>query len=149
MVCAVCLIACAATLPSTSLSNVFGMPKGLKLSASGPIFALGIQTLGGPDPWHICIRSDRHGQNIYGPSLATTEVVLHYPMRRPRHIVALGLTKAMHEFLTLHYFAIDSAAGWDELLERRLPAATWMKADARRLMAIEMFEQSHSHCSFA
>ena len=33
-------------------------------------------------------------------------------------IVALGLTKAMHEFLTLHYFAIDSAAGWDELLER-------------------------------
>ena len=49
----------------------------------------------------------------------------------------------MHEFLTLHYFAIDSAAGWDDLLEKRLPAATLMKADARRLMAIEMFEQSH------
>ena len=49
----------------------------------------------------------------------------------------------MHEFLTLHYFAIDSAAGWDELLEKRLPDATLMKADARRLMAIEMFEQSH------
>ena len=98
--------------------------------------------LGGPDPWHICIRSDRHGQNIYGPSLTTTEVVLHHPMKRPRHMVALGLTKAMHEFLTLHYFAIDSAAGWDGL-ERRLPAATWMNADARRLMAIEMFEKSH------
>ena len=68
---------------------------------------------------------------------------MHHPQRRPRHIVALGLTKAMHEFLTLHYFAIDSAAGWDELLEKRLPTATLMKADGRRLMAIEMFEQSH------
>ena len=115
------------------------LPDIIRIDCTG----LGGHDLGGPDPWHICIRSDRHGQNIYGPSLATTEVVLHHPMRRPRHIVALGLTKAMHEFLTLHYFAIDSAAGWDELLERRLPAATWMKADARRLMATEMFEQSH------
>ena len=115
------------------------LPAIIRIDCTG----LGGHDLGGPDPWHICIRSDRHGQNIYGPSLATTEAVLHHPQRRPRHIVALGLTKAMHEFLTLHYFAIDSAAGWDELLEKRLPAATLMKADARRLMAIEMFEQSH------
>ena len=72
---------------------------------------LGGHDLGGPIPWHICVRSDRHGQNIYGPSLATVEATVHHPQRRPRHIVALGLTKAMHEFLTLHYFAIDSAAG--------------------------------------
>ena len=82
---------------------------------------LGGHDLGGPIPWHICVRSDRHGQNIYGPSLATVEATVHYSQRRPRYIVALGLTKAMHEFLTLHYFAIDSAAGWDELLLKRLP----------------------------
>ena len=100
---------------------------------------LGGHDLGGPIPWHICVRSDRHGQNIYGPSLA----IVHHPQRRPRHIVALGLTKAMHEFLTLHYFAIDSAAGWDELLLKRLPGATLLKANARRLIALDMFEKSH------
>ena len=82
------------------------LPAIIRIDCAG----LGGHDLGGPDPWHICIRSDRHGQNIYGPSLATTEAVLHHPQRRPRHIVALGLTKAMHEFLTLHYFAIDSVA---------------------------------------
>ena len=41
---AVALITCAAAVPSTGRSSVFGIPRGLKLSASGPIFALGIQT---------------------------------------------------------------------------------------------------------
>ena len=99
--------------------------------------------MSGPIPWHICVRSDRHGQNIYGPSLATVEATVHYSQRRPRHIVALGLTKAMHEFLTLHYFAIDSAAGWDELLLKRLPGATLLKANVRRHIALDMFEKSH------
>ena len=115
------------------------LPDLIRIDCTG----LGGHELGGPDPWHICLRSDRHGQNIYGPSLTTTEVEVHHPMKWTRHMVALGLTKAMHEFLTLHYFASDSATGWDELLERRLPAATWMNADARRLMAIDMFEKSH------
>ena len=100
---------------------------------------LGGHDLGGPIPWHICVRTDRHGQSIYGPSLAT----VHHPQRRPRHIVALALTKAMHEFLTLHYFATDSAAGWDELLLKRLPEATLLNASARRLIALDMFEKSH------
>ena len=104
---------------------------------------LGGHDLGGPIPWHICVRTDRHGQNIYGPSLATVETTVHHPQRRPRHIVALGLTKAMHEFLALHYFATDSAAGWDELLVKRLPEATLLKASARRLIALDMFEKSH------
>ena len=91
----------------------------------------------------ICVRSDRHGQNIYGPSLATVEATVHYSQRRPRYIVALGLTKAMHEFLTLHYFAIDSAAGWDELLLKRLPGATLLNANSRRHIALDMFEKSY------
>ena len=104
---------------------------------------LGGHNLGGPIPWHICVRTDRHGQSIYGPSLATVETTVHHPQRRPRHIAALGLTKAMHEFLTLHYFATDSAAGWEELLLKRLPEATLLKASARRLIALDMFEKSH------
>ena len=31
---------------------------------------------------------------------------------------ALGLSKATHEFFTLHYFAIDSAAWWEQILVR-------------------------------
>ena len=115
------------------------LPDLIRIDCTG----LGGHELGGPDPWHICLRTDRHGQNIYGPSLTTTEEEVHHPMKWKRHMVALGLTKAMHEFLTLHYFASDSVTGWDELLERRLPAATWMKSDARRLMAIDMFGKSH------
>ena len=59
------------------------LPDIIRIDCTG----LGGHDLGGPDPWHICIRSDRHGQSIYGPSLATTEVVLHHPMKRPRHMV--------------------------------------------------------------
>ena len=104
---------------------------------------LGGHDLGGPLPWHICVRTDRHGQNIYGPSLATIETTVHHPQRRPRHIVALGLTKAMHELLTLHYFATDSAAGWDDLMLKRLPGASLLKADATRQIALDMFEVAH------
>ena len=115
------------------------LPDIIRIDCTG----LGGHDLGGPLPWHICVRTDRHGQNIYGPSLATLETTVHHPQRRPRHIVALGLTKAMHEFLTLHYFAIDSAAGWDDLLLKRLPEASLLKADERRQIALDMFEKLH------
>ena len=44
------------------------LPDLIRIDCTG----LGGHELGGPDPWHICLRSDRHGQNIYGPSLTTT-----------------------------------------------------------------------------
>ena len=115
------------------------LPDVIRIDCTG----LGGHDLGGLTPWHICVRTDRHGQNIYGPSLATIETTLHRPKHRPLSIVALGLTKAMHEFLTLHYFAIDSATGWDKLLMKRLPGASVPKADSRRQSALEMFEKSH------
>ena len=93
--------------------------------------------------WDVCLRSDRRGQNIYGPSLATIETTVHHSKRRPMHTVALGLTKAMHEFLTLHYFAIDSAASWDILLAQRIPEATLPNADERRQAALDMFNKCH------
>ena len=115
------------------------LPDIIRIDCTG----LGGHDLGGPLPWHICVRTDRHGQNIYGPSLATIETTVHHSKRRPLHTVALGLTKAMREFLTWHYFAIDSAAGWDDLLLKRLPEASLLKADERRQIALDMFEKCH------
>ena len=102
-----------------------GLPDVIRIDCTG----LGGHDLGGPEPWHICLRSDRHGQNIYGPSLATVETTIHRPKKRPLNSVALGLTTAMHEFLTLHYFATDSAASWDTLLALR-PCRMQIKEDS-------------------
>ena len=46
------------------------LPKVIRIDCTG----LGGHDLGGVEPWHICFRSDRHGQNIYGPSLAILEM---------------------------------------------------------------------------
>ena len=40
------------------------LPKVIRIDCTG----LGGHDLGGAEPWHICLRSDRHGQNIYGPT---------------------------------------------------------------------------------
>ena len=61
----------------------------------------------------------------------------------PVHTVALGLTKAMHELLTLHYFATDSASSWDNFLTEHIPIGTWPPADERRQGALDMFEKCH------
>ena len=106
------------------------LPQVIRIDCTG----LGGHDLGGVEPWHICFRSDRHGQNIYGPSLAIMETTTYHPKKRPVHTVALGLTKAMHEFLTLHYFATDSAESWDTLVAI---------ADERRQTALFMFEKCH------
>ena len=74
------------------------LPREIRIDCTG----LSGHDLGGEEPWHICLRSDRHGQSIYGPSLATMETTAHDPRKRPVHTVALGLTKAMHEFLALY-----------------------------------------------
>ena len=73
----------------------------------------------------------------------TVETIIHRPKKRPLNWVALGLTKAMHEFLTLHYLATDSAASWDTLLALRLPNDTLPNADYRRQVALAMFEKRH------
>ena len=113
------------------------LPKEIRIDCTG----LGGHDLGGEEPWHICFRSDRHGQSIYGPSLA--ETTAHDPRERPVHTVALGLTKAMHEFLTLHYFATDSATSWHTFLTERMPNGTWPGADERRQCALDMFAKCH------
>ena len=58
-------------------------------------------------------------------------------------IVALGKTKAMHEFLVLHYFAMDSAKGWDSFLSQCLPHGDWVRSDVRRATLMNMFDACH------
>ena len=59
---------------------------------------LGGHDLGGFKDYDICLRTDKHSQSIYGPSVTALES----PSRDGTHqvtLVALGGSKAMHEFL--------------------------------------------------
>ena len=103
---------------------------------------LGGHDLGGPDPYHLCIRSDKHSQGVYGPSVAALEAI-RSDRRSKKTVVELGKTKAMHEFLVLHYFAVDSAQGWDSFLSQCLPHGEWVRGDARRATLMNMFDACH------
>ena len=54
-----------------------------------------------------------------------------------------GRTKAMHEFLVLHYLATDSAQGWESLLNQYLPRGRWLAAIYRRAFLMNMFDKCH------
>ena len=53
----------------------------------------------------IIVRTDKHKQNIYGPSMSTVETVTKSHAWGRTVSTALGISKAAHEFLVLHYFA--------------------------------------------
>ena len=112
---------------------------------------LGGHDLGGFKDYDICLRTDKHSQSIYGPSVTPLES----PGRDGRHqvtLVALGGSKAMHEFLVLHYLATDSAREWDVFLDSCLPRCTWVRAGSRRALALHMYDNCHiapSHRRFA
>ena len=67
------------------------------------------------------VRTDRHKQNIYGPSMTTVESLTNCSIFGTAAIAALGLSKAAHEFLVLHYFATDSIVYWNAFLRELLP----------------------------
>ena len=112
---------------------------------------LGGHDLGGCKDYDICIRTDKHGQSVYGPSVTPLES----PGRDGTHqvtLVALGGSKAMHEFLVLHYLATDSAREWDVFLDSCLPPSTWVRAGSRQPLALHMYNKCHiapSHRRFA
>ena len=64
-------------------------PKSIQIDCTG----LGGHDLGGGQPWHVCLRTDRHGQSIYGPSVAAIETVQNDGRKHPIHTVALGIIK--------------------------------------------------------
>ena len=82
------------------------------------------------------------GQSIYGPSAAPIESQ-RYENQNCIQVVALGATKAMHEFLVLHYLATDSAQGWEEFLSQCIPNGNWMPTTSRRAMLMNMFDKCH------
>ena len=119
------------------------LPDVLHVEATG----LGGRDLGYPERWGISVRSDPEGQHVYGPSLATVESTVVEPNgmggTTTKQVTALGLTKATHEFLTLHYFAIDSATWCERILKELLPRARFPGAVVRRAVAVSVCENSH------
>ena len=89
------------------------LPHTLQVEATG----LGGRDLTHPIPWDISIRSDKEGQSVYGPSLANLEETVFVNNNcggtETLQVSALGRSRAAHEFLVLHYFAVDSAKHWD------------------------------------
>ena len=100
-----------------------------------------------PIPWDISIRSDKEGQSVYGPSLASLEETVYVNNNcggtETLQVSALGRSRAAHEFLVLHYFALDSAKHWDEVLFHVVPTVKLPGAKARRATALEAFGASH------
>ena len=119
------------------------MPEVVHIEATG----LGGKDLGVEGPWDISIRTDPEGQNVYGPSLATVEDIVIEPCQSggtsTKHVTSLGVSKATHEFLTLHYFALDSAEWWERILGELLPNAQFPAAVIRRTFAYQMFMAAH------
>ena len=119
------------------------MPEVVNIEATG----LGGKDLGVVGPWDISIRTDPEGQNVYGPSLGTVEDVVIEPCQSggtsTKHVTSLGMSKATHEFLTLHYFALDSAEWWERIVGELLPNAHFPDAVVRRTFAYKMFMAAH------
>ena len=107
------------------------LPDTLHVEATG----LGGMDLTYPIPWDISIRTDKEGQSVYGPSLAPLEETVfvnsNFGGAETLQVSALGRSKAVHEFLVLHYFALDSAKHWDEVLTHVLPTVKLPGAEAR------------------
>ena len=120
-------------LPETGLCAPVTAARSLAIDCTG----LGEHDLGGPP-----FGTDKHGQSIYGPSVACLES-FRYENQNCIHVVALGWTKAMHEFLVLHYLATDSAQGWENFLEQCIPGGTWFPAILRRATPMNMFDKCH------
>ena len=119
------------------------LPDVLHVEATG----LGGRDLGYPEKWDIFPCSDPEGQHIYGPSLANVEDIIAEANGTggtiTKHVSALGLTKAAHEFLVLHYFAIDTAADWEGILRKLMPKVRFPGAVVRRAVALKVFETCH------
>ena len=106
---------------------------------------LGGRDLSYPIPWDISIRTDKEGQFTDPRSpLNETVVVPGILGGTPTlQVSSLGRSKAVHEFLVLHYFALDSAMHWEALVTNLLPAFRLPGASVRRATALEMFRATH------
>ena len=69
------------------------------------------------------------------------------PLLRPKRVqidcIGLGGHDLGGEFLVLHFFATDSAQGWDTFLAEALAPGKRRLADERRAAALAMFPRGH------
>ena len=71
----------------------------------------------------ITVRTDKHKQNIYGPSMTTVETA--------------------HEFLVLHYFATDSIIYWNSFIHEVMPLLPLPAPAVRRAEVVELLRRIH------
>ena len=89
--------------------------------------------LGGGDlnldqPWHVCIRTNKHKQQVYGPSLALLEESVRISDQSTIQITGLGLTKSLQEFLVRLVGLISSVMSFLKFGgHRQVGCATWQE----------------------
>ena len=91
----------------------------------------------------ITVRTDKHKQNIYGPSMTTVESVTKCHIFGKTVATALGISKAAHEFLVLHYFATDSIIYWNSFIHEVMPLVPLPAPAVRRAEVVELLRRIH------
>ena len=91
----------------------------------------------------ITVRTDKHKQNIYGPSMTTVETVARSHIWGRTVSTALGISKAPHEFLVLHYFATDSIGFWNSFIHEVMPLVQLPPPAVRRAEVVELVQRIH------
>ena len=91
----------------------------------------------------ITVRTDKHKQNIYGPSMTTVESVTKCHIFGKTATTALGISKAAHEFLVLHYFATDSIIYWNSFIHEVMPLLPLPVPAVRRAEVVELLQRIH------
>ena len=91
----------------------------------------------------ITVRTDKRKQNIYGPSMTTVETVAKCHIWGRTVSTALGISKAAHEFLVLHYFATDSIVHWNSFIHEVMPLVPLPAPAVRRAEVVELLRRIH------
>ena len=104
---------------------------------------LGGSDLSFQDKADITVRTDKHKQNIYGPSMTTVEPVAKCHIFGTTSTTALGISKAAHEFLVLHYFATDSIIHWNSFLHEVMPLLPLPVPAVRRAEVVNILQRTH------
>ena len=91
----------------------------------------------------ITVRTDKHKQNIYGPSMTTVETVARSHIWGRTVSTASGISEAAHEFLVLHYFATDSIGFWNSFIHEVMPLVQLPPPAVRRAEVVELLQRIH------
>ena len=91
----------------------------------------------------ITVRTDKHKQNIYGPSMTTVESVTKCYIFGKTAAAALEISKP-DEFPVLHHFATDCIIYWNSFMHEVMPLPLLVPA-VRRAEVVELLQRSILH----